>query len=225
MKIITRFVPITVVLLLSVITIISGCATIWLERAAVTTCKLETVEENIRQAVMQIDATEASLLQLIRPDQADLKNVYAVYAANVARMDTIATPLDQQINQINTLGKDYFAEWAREGDKYTNPQIAALSEQRRADLSALYARIPQANVGVMSTLHAYMSYIIETRMYLSRNLTPGGIEAITPVVRKAVKEGNDFKAGLKRVLTALEQVKAGKTLFSSFGSDSLQTFN
>jgi hypothetical protein len=140
-------------------------------------------------------------------------------------MDTIAMPLDNQINQINTLGKDYFAEWEKQGGKYTNPQIAGLSEQSRANLSALYARIPQESVGVMSALHAYMSYIIETRTYLSRGLTPKRIEAITPVVRKAIKEGNDFRDGLKRVLTAMERVKAGTTLASSFGSDSLQTFN
>ena len=225
MKIKTRFAPIIAALLLVVITIICGCATIGMKRAAATTCKMETVEENIRQAIGQIDATAASMKELVRPDQSDLKNAYAVYAANVDRMDTIAMPLDHRINQINILGKDYFAEWEKEGDKYTNPQVAGLSEQRRADLSALYARISQANVGVMSSLHAYMSFIIETRMYLSRELTTKRIEAIEPVVRKAVKEGNDFKEGLGRLLTAMEQVKAGKIISISLGSDSLRTFN
>ena len=209
MKIRTWLVPLIAPPLLAAIMCLSGYAAAGVERSAESGGVMQTVETNIRQAVAQVDATGESLKELLKPDQADLKKAYDIYAANVAKLDNMAMPLDKHINQINSLGKDYFSEWEKRGDEYTDPGIRALSERRRADLGALYARIPRAGVGVMSALHAYMSYIIETRTYLSHELTPAGIEAITPVALKALKEGGDFQDGLKRVLTAMERAKAG----------------
>jgi hypothetical protein len=95
-----------------------------------------------------------------------------------------------------------------QGNTYTNPQIQALSEQRRADLSEIFAKIAQAGVGVKGALKAYVSDIEQIRTYLSTDLTPKGIEAITPTVRKAIDDGAYLKDAVKPVLDAIADARA-----------------
>lgn len=201
-----RCVPLIATLLLAASISLSGCAATG--RSAAPGSTIHTVETSIRQGIVQVDATSASLHELIKPDQADLQHAYNVYAANVAQMDTLATQLDTHSNRINALGKEYFSEWKKREDISADPQIQGRGAQGHAELAELYDLIPQANVGVGSALHAYMSYILETQMYLARHLTPKGIAAITPVARKGIKGGDDFKEALTHVLSAMEQVNA-----------------
>jgi len=208
MKLRTQRVAIIATLLLGAITCLGGCATTGMERAAKTTNKVQTVEGDIQQAVVQVDTTKASLQELIKPDQVDVKKAYDAYAANVARMETIGKQLDKHTDQMNSLGKDYFAEWEKQGDKYSNPQIRELSEQRRAELSQVYAQIPQASVGVKGALRSYMTDIKEIQKYLSNDLTPKGIETITPVAQQAIKDGDNLKDAVKPVLSAMDRAKA-----------------
>jgi len=100
-----------------------------------------------------------------------------------------------------------FTEWQVQGDTYTNPEIQALSEQRRSDLSAIFTEISDASIGVKGAFKAYMSDITEIRTYLSTDLTPKGIEAITPVTQKAGTDGDNLKQAVTPVLTAIGKAR------------------
>ena len=208
MKLRTQLAAIVATLLLGAITCMGGCATTGMERSAKTTSKVQTVEGDIQQAIAQVDTTGASLQELIKPDQADVKKAYDAYAANVAKMESIGKQLDKHTDQMNAQGKDYFAEWEKQGNNYTNPQIREVSEQRRAELSEVYAQIPRASAGVKGSLHSYMTDIKEIQKYLSNDLTPKGIDAITPVAQQAIKDGDNLKDAVKPVLSAMDRAKA-----------------
>lgn len=203
-----RLTAISTTLLLAAITLLGGCATTGMQRSATTSSKMQTVQADVQQAVAQVDSTGASLLELIKPEQSDLKKAYDTYAANVAQMEAAGKQLDKHTDQMNASGKDYFTEWERQGNTYANPQIRELSEQRRAELSEIFAEIPRSSVGVKGTLHSYLTDIKEIQKYLSNDLTPKGIESITPVAQKAIQDGDNLKDALKPVLSALERVKA-----------------
>ena len=57
--------------LLGVLLLLPGCATTGSGRAEKTTAKMEVVDSEIRQAVVQIDATGLSLEKLIAPGLSD----------------------------------------------------------------------------------------------------------------------------------------------------------
>ena len=54
----------------------------------------------------------------------------------------------------------------------------------------------------------YLSDIKKIQTDLSNDLTPKGIEAITPVARKAVKDGDRLKDAVKPVISAIDRTKA-----------------
>ena len=75
----------------------------------------------------------------------------------------------------------------------------------------VYAKIPEASVGVKGALKSYLSDIREIQKYLSNDLTPQGIESIRPTAQKALKDGDNPKEAIKPVLTAIDRGKAEMT--------------
>ena len=194
-------------LLLGSTTFMGGCATTGAERVAKTTNTMQTVENEYRQTATQVDATTAALNELIKPDQVDQRKAFEAYKASVERMDNQGKQLVKNSEEMNARGRDYFAEWEKTGNKYTNPEIRELSEQRRNEMSQTFAKIPEASIGVRGSLRSYVTQLKEIQTYLSNDLTPKGIEAITPMAQKAIKDGDNLKASIKPVLAAIQNVR------------------
>jgi hypothetical protein len=190
--------------LLGAITCLTGCATTGMDRATKTTNSMQTVEGDYKQASVQIDATRATLEDLIKPDQADMKKAYDAYTANVVKMEKSGKQLETHTEKMRVKGNDYFAEWE---SSYTNPEIRELSERRRIEIREGYGKISEASIGVKGTLKSYLTDIREIQKYLSNDLTPQGIESIRPVAQRALTDGDNLKETVKPVLAAIDRVK------------------
>lgn len=195
-------------LFLGVTTCLTGCATTGMERATKTTTSMQIVEEDYRQASAQIDVTNASLEELIKLSQTDTKKAYIAYAENVKKMEKLGKQLDTHTEKMSKQGTAYFAEWE---SSYSNPEIRELSELRRIEMREVYAKIPEASIGVKGALKSYLTDIKDIQKYLSNDLTPQGIESIRPIAQTAVKDGDNLKEAIRPVLTAIDQVKAEMT--------------
>jgi len=169
---------------------------------------MEAVEGDYKQAIEQLDITKASLEELVRPGQSDVKKAYEQYAENVDKMEKLGKRLSEHSDNMRVQSKDYFEEWRKQGDTYTNPEIQALSEQRRSDLSAIFDEISNASIGVKGAFKAYMSDITEIRTYLSTDLTPKGVESITPTAEKANADGDRLKLAIEPVLISIGKARA-----------------
>jgi hypothetical protein len=190
--------------ILGAATCLTGCATTGIDRAEKTTDSMQAVEGDYLKASEQIDVTRVSLENLIKPDQSDLRKNYDAYAENVAKMEKLGKQLDRHSEKMRARGNEYFTEWE---SSYTNPEIRELSERRRIEMREIYAKIPEASIGVRGALKSYLSDIKEIQRYLSYDLTPVGIEAIRPTAQKAVEDGDNVKEAVKPVLAAIYLVK------------------
>lgn len=198
----------SITLLLGVLLLVSGCATTGSGRAEKTTAKMEVVENEIKQAVVQVDATGASLEKLITPGLSDTKAAFTTYADNVVKMERLGGKLIKHTDEMSIRGKDYFAEWEKQGTTYSNPQIRELSEQRRSDLNTEYRKIAESSIGVKGWFVAYLRDIQEIKVFLSTDLTDKGIKSITPVAQKAISDGANLKNSVVPVLSAIETAKS-----------------
>lgn len=194
--------------LLAGVTCLSGCATTGMQRSEKAGTTMKTVESDIQQAIAQISLTGASLEDVIRPGQSEVKKAFEKYSDNVDKMENQGKRLLKHSDKMSAQGKDYFEEWQKQGNTYSNTEIQSLSEQRRADLSAVYGRISEASVGMKGSYKEYLSDIRGIRKYLSTDLTPKGIETITPVAQKALQAGNSLKDAAQPLLTAIGSARA-----------------
>jgi hypothetical protein len=187
---------------------LTGCATTGTERATKATNTMQTVETDYKRVSLQVDATNASLQELVNPDQSDMKRALDTYKTNVVKMEKLGKQLDKHTADMSAQGQNYFAEWEKQGNTYTNPQIRQLSEERRLKLREVFAQIPEASIGVKGSLHSYLVDIREILTYLSTDLTPKGVQSISSVAQKAMQDGEDLKTSVRPVLAAIDRVKA-----------------
>lgn len=205
--------------------IIEGCAKkTGVQRAEKTTSSAQAVETDINRTIAQIDVTNASLNQVLNSKNSpDIRKVYDSYAGNVAKMEKTGNVLLKHTDQLAVQGNNYFEEWQKTGSTYTNPEIQKLSQQQRNEVQQSFNRISQASVGVKGYLNAYLSNIKQIQTYLSNDLTPNGISAISPVASSTIQSGDRVKQELQPMLAATSSARAQLTAGAAAGGPAGQT--
>jgi hypothetical protein len=185
-----------------------GCDSTGRQRSREATTTMQTMENDIKSVAVQLDVTGASLDELMRPGQSDVKKAFNLYTDNVSKIEKMEKDFAKHADEMKARGKDYFEEWQKEGDKYKNPQIQELSDQRRIELGEIYGKIAENSIGVRDAFKAYVSDAKEIQNYLSNDLTSKGIEAIAATARKVVDNGENLRLAIKNVQTAIEKARA-----------------
>lgn len=186
----------------------AGCATTGKERSTKAQTSMTEMDGNIKLLLVQLDATEASLRKLVKPDNSDVEKAFQLYSANVSKMDQLERNFTRHIDEMNARGKDYFEEWQKEGDKYKNPRIQQLSEQRRLELSRIYGDIATNSIGVKGRLNSYVTDLKEIQKYLSNDFTPKGIQAIAPLTREVTSKSSGLTSDIKDIQAAVNRANA-----------------
>jgi chromosome segregation ATPase len=179
-----------------------------MDRSVKTSNSIQEVDNEIRKMIVQIDVTGTSLDSLVMAGEPDLKKSFDTYSDNLAELDKEGKKVLKRVAEMKSQSTEYFAEWEKQGDAFTNPQIRELSEERRSKLAGIYAQVPAAGAGIKGSYNAYLTDLKEIQQYLSNDLTPKGIEAIAPVAKKSIQDREVLKESLKPVISALDEIKA-----------------
>jgi hypothetical protein len=185
-----------------------GCATTGMDRSLKTTTSIKDVDREIRKMIVQVDVTAASLDSLIIPGNTNLKKSFDSYSDHLAKLDSEGKRVLKRTEELKSHSKEYFDEWEKQGDAFTNPEIRDLSAERRTKLAEIYARVPAAGYGVKGTYNAYLTDLKEIQKYLSTDLTPKGVESINPVAKKSIQDLEALKISLRPVIAALDEINA-----------------
>jgi hypothetical protein len=195
-------------LLLGIAAFLGGCATTGMDRSVKTSHSIQDEDKEIRKLIVQIDLTGSSLDSLMIARAPDLKKPFDNYSQNLAKLDSDGKRTIKRMDEMKSHSTDYFAEWEKQGDTYTNPQIRELSDERRTRLAGIYAQVPEAAMGIKGAYHAYLTDLKEIQIYLSNDLTPKGLDAIAPVASKTIQDREALKTSLVPLIAALDAVNA-----------------
>jgi len=208
MKLRSHSLALFAMLLFGTVSVMGGCATTGMDRSVRASNSIKDVDSEIRKMNVQIDVTAVSLDTLVAADKGDLKKRFDSYTDNVEKLDKEGKKVLKRLDEMKLRNNQYFSEWEKEGDSFTNSEIRELSEQRRSKLAETYARVPAAGSGIKGSYHAYLTDLKEIQKYLSNDLTPKGVQAVTPVANRSVQDLNALKASLTPVVAALDEIKA-----------------
>jgi Protein of unknown function (DUF2959) len=203
-----RSLAIFAMILFGTASFLGGCATTGMDRSEKTSNSIREVDSEIRKMIVQIDVTAASLDALVTSGQPDLKKSFVRYSDNVELLDNEGKRVTKRLEEMKLRSNEYFSEWEKEGDAFTNPEIRDLSAERRTRLAEIYARVPAAGAGIRGTYHAYLTDLKEIQKFLSTDLTPKGVAGITPVANKSVQDLAALKTSLNPVIAALDDIKS-----------------
>ena len=207
MKLRSHSLALSTAFLLCTVAFMGGCATTGLDRSVNTKNSIQEVDSEIRKMTVQIDATGSSLDQLVMASKPDLKKSFDAYTDNVKKLEHEGKKTLKRVDQMKSQSKEYFSEWEKQGDSFSNPEIRALSEERRSRLANIYAQVPAAGIGIKGAYLAYLSDLKEIQMFLSNDLTPRGVEVITPVAEKSARDREVLRSSLRPLVNALDEIK------------------
>ncbi len=194
-------------ILLGMLTVLGGCATTGMERSTATVNSIDDVDAEIRKMITNVDVTAASLDSLIKSESAGLKRSFDSYSDNLAKLDAQGKLVLKRVAEMRSNSKEYFAEWEKQGDTYTNPKIRQLSEERRTKLAEIYTQVPIAGAGIEESYQSYLTNLKEIHRYLSNDLTSNGVSAIAPVTQTTYRDLERLKESLKPLIRALDDIK------------------
>ncbi|MDZ7694270.1 MAG: DUF2959 family protein [Balneolaceae bacterium] len=178
-----------------------------MQRSQDTRTTMETMDNDIKSASVQLDATGKSLDELMRSGQTDVKSAFDSYKKNVEKMVSMENKFAKHADQMKEKGSDYFKEWEKEGSEYKNPEIQRLSNERRAALGEIYDKIAENSIGVNEAFKAYVSDVKEIQTFLSNDLTIKGITAIGPTSEKVVSDGDSLKYAIQKLQIAIQNAR------------------
>ncbi len=187
---------------------VAACSSTGIQRSEDLQSSLETVDNDIKLIVVQIDAIGASLDQLTRPGQSDVRSAFDVYSENVSKIEDMEENFSKNANKMTTDGETYFDNWDQNGDTYDNVELQRSSDERRAELGRTYDRIGQNSQGVKEAFKVYVSDVTEIEEYLSNDLTTRGIESIESLSNQTVRNGNQLKRELENLQSAIEAARS-----------------
>jgi len=195
-------------LLIATIFIEGACSSTGIQRSEKATSSMEKMDKDIKEVSIQLDATGASLAEVMRAGQSDVKKAFDSFKENVIKLEDMQKSFSKHADEMQVQGKDYFEEWQKEGNEYKNPQIQQLSDQRREELGDIYGEIASNSIGVKEAFKKYVSDVQEIRIYLSNDLTTNGIEAISQISREVVNDGDNLKYKIRNVQSAIDRARS-----------------
>lgn len=208
MKIRNHSLVLFAMLLISTAALQFGCATTGMDRSVKTSNSIKEVDNEIRKMIVQIDATAISLDSLVVAGNPNLKKSFDSYSDNVSKLEKEGKKMNKRVDEMKLQSKEYFGEWEKQGDAFTNTEIRELSADRRNKLAEIYARVPVAASGVKGSYLAYLTGLKEIQKHLSNDLTPKGVEIITPVANKSIQDLDALKVSFRPLISALDEIKA-----------------
>jgi hypothetical protein len=177
------------------------------------TSNIDQVDADLRDAVMQVDAVDASIDTLLSADGA-INPAFERYAKNVEEMERVGEELEQHADALRTQGFDYFAEWREQTAEVTNPEVAKISDERHEETRAAFTELARSSANVKRTLQTYISDLRDIETYLSNDLTPAGVKAIQPVAEQAQKDGEALQKAIEPMINALNKARSTMNLSS-----------
>lgn len=189
----------------------ASCSTTGMQRSEEVQSTMQTVDNDIKKTIVQLDAIGASLDELTKPGQADVKRAFELYSKNVSKIQDMEKDFGKHADEMKESGQDYFSEWDKKDQKYDNTEIQKRSDERRAELGSIYDKIAENSVGVKEAFKMYVSDVNQIQVYMSNDLTSKGITSIAPLSDKTVRNGDFLKNELVNLQSAIEDARSEMT--------------
>lgn len=187
---------------------VAACSSTGMQRSEDLQSSLETVDNDIKLIVVQIDAIGSSLDELTRPGQSEVKKAFELYSKNVSKIESMEKDFSKHADQMTSNGKTYFDNWDKNQNRYDNPEIQRSSDERRKVLGETYDKIGRNSEGVKEAFKVYVSDVTQIEEYMSNDLTTQGITSIASLSDQTVRNGAQLKRELNNLQSAIESARA-----------------
>jgi hypothetical protein len=167
---------------------------------------LETVEFDLEQAELQMEATQDALHELRISPQQDIPEAYRNFRQSVERMEWLGERVMGHANGMYYFGPGYFIESEKSAVACEIPRLR-YKNVRRAELGTFFDAIAQ---GTWDSKHAFRSYqfdIEQLRDSMETMQNPRGVETVSMLFGKAKVDSATLANALERAHSAVQRAR------------------
>jgi len=88
-----------------------SCTTTGMQRSEEVQSTMQTVDNDIKEIVVQLNAINSSLDELTKPGQADMKKAFNLFSDNASEIKKMERNFVKHAAEMESSGKAYFSEW------------------------------------------------------------------------------------------------------------------
>ncbi len=195
----------TILILLSYVTMaalataLAGCASNNYEQGAKTGANLTAAADKIAAGNGKIDATMASLNDLISNPQGDLAAKYSKFSDNVNDLQSTADSVDARVNDMQGSSDKYFKAWDEQLAKINNEDIKSESAEQKKAVMDKFSDIKTSYSQAKEAFKPFMSDLKDIQTALGTDLTSSGVTAVASAAKKANKKSVPLKKSLDKL--------------------------
>jgi hypothetical protein len=185
---------------------LAACATSTPDRAVKAASSLQVMQDNSSKARAQIDTVLSSLDVLMEAPADRLRETYDRYDKDVRQMNEYADDMRENDADLRTNGNDYLAHWQRDTSNVQDPELRAVSEQRRDEIVRSSQNMRSTVTEAAGSFDAFLRDINDIKKVMGNDLTLTGQSDVrrTTVAQTAHSEGARVKTMVHRAEQAIE---------------------
>ena len=179
--------------------ILSGCASSSYDKSAATGTALQSTAAEIFQGNAQLNTVMASLNNLVERPQADLRPQFDKFSADLNKLQSLASDVNDKATDMQAKGQDYFKDWNQQLALIKNEDVRTRSATRAKEVEAKFIALNGSFQEAKTAFKPFMSDLQDIKTALGSDLTPNGIDAIKKTVAQANKEVKPLKKSISKL--------------------------
>ena len=190
----------TSVILAACLGVLAGCASHNYDKGQATAASLKASSEKIDAASGQLNATLASLNDLVNNPQPDLRPQYTKFSNNVDDLGKLARHVQDSVAAMREKGKEFFDQWNAQLAEIKNEDIRSRSTARQQEVSAALSDVKTSYAEAETAFRPLMSNLRDIQKYLGIDLTRAGVASMKDITAKTNEESATLRTAVAKLV-------------------------
>lgn len=187
-----------------VVACLAGCTSTGYQKGDAAAVSMQRAATEVQLEGKAMSQTMAALQDLLQQPSGDLRPAFKRYSKSLDHLIATAQSTENTGGRVREKNAAYFQAWDQQLQTIDYQHIRELSQARRSEVTNRLDEVNRRYYESQAAVEPLLSYLQDIRRALSTDLTPGGLEALKPIVQNA----NDNAV---KVQTALDALTAALT--------------
>jgi hypothetical protein len=182
---------------------LAGCASTPYQKGDTAAVSLQNASSDVQGQSRALEVTMGSLDDLVNKPEPDLKPQFKRFSKSLDNLAGYARRNERSQARVRDKSADYFEEWDKQIATMNYENIRSHSQERKTEAINSFNSVNIRYRESQDAMGPLLSYLYDVRKVLDTDLTPGGIDAVKPIVSKARENADRVQLALGRLTTEL----------------------
>lgn len=185
-----------------------GCASSGPKRNASMASSVETSAARLERVGLNLDATLASLNDLVNNPQPDLRPQFKKFSGALKNLDASSAQVARAHDDLQVKSTVFFENWEREISTIQNSDIRNQSQERKQQVSRQFDRVKAGCDELRGRFRPLVGDLKDIQRSLASDLTPSGVEALRGTVHQLNERATPRREETNRLAAQFRELAA-----------------